>query len=79
MKNENKIENDTFNTIKADIERSQNKVVILRLAIKGLLGDVSEYVVEKLIEIAKEIASEESLITTLKSILNDSERTNENI
>ena len=42
-----------------NIKNSESKIFIYNLAIKGLLGDLSEYVLEKLLEIASAIRDEQ--------------------
>ena len=41
------------------VEISNEKKMIYRLALKGLLGDVSEYIVEKLLNIANAMREED--------------------
>lgn len=47
-------------TYKANAQKCADKILTLKLAIKGLLGNIPEYVTDKLIEIAGDIASERS-------------------
>jgi len=60
MKKDNKEVNTK--SIRSDIDKSCNRIMTYKLAIRGLLGNVSEYVVDKLIEIAKDINNEETNI-----------------
>lgn len=47
-------------TYKENAQKSENKIVTLKLAIKGLMGNIPEYVTDKLVEIASDIASEKN-------------------
>lgn len=64
---------DTIETMKKDLNNSYEKIITLKLAIKGLLGDISEYIVDKLVEIGGEISAEQNRITLLESIIKDSQ------
>lgn len=60
-----------IDSLERSIDISQEKKVIYRLAIKGLLGDVSEYVVEKLLNIANAIREEDLNIEWQRRRINE--------
>lgn len=56
-----------------NIKESSERVFTLKLAIKGLLGNIPEYVVDKLVEICGEISSEMNLINCFKRMIDSEE------
>lgn len=59
------------------ILKCSDRICTLKLAIQGLVGHTSEYVVDKLVEIAKDIASENSLIQFYNEKIKELEGENE--
>ena len=66
-----KIEKDTKETLRKDLNKSCEKIVTLKLAIKGLMGDISGCVTDKLIEICGEISLEQNRIKLLQNMLEE--------
>lgn len=62
---------------KESIRKSSDRICTLKLALKGLMGDLPEYIVDKLIEIGAEISSEIGAIkfyeTKIKALEDENE------
>ena len=59
---------ESVEMIEKDLNKSCEKIVTLKFAIKGLLGELPSYITDKLIEICGEIAIEQQRVDFLKSI-----------
>lgn len=55
------------------IEKSSNKIATLKLAIRGLVGDLPEYIIDKLVEIGAEISNEQFNIKFSRSCIENTE------
>ena len=66
-------EKDTIDTIKKDLNKSSERIVTLRFALKGLMGELPSYIIDKLIEICGEISMEKQRVDFLSSMLKPGE------
>ncbi len=58
---------------KEAIEKSCNRIATLKLAIKGLVGNLPEYIIDKLVEISAEISNEQFNIKFSESCIENTE------
>ena len=75
--NKENIKNQEIKTCQDNIQKSCEKIFTLKLAIKGLVGHLPEYITDKLVDIAGEISSEMNSLKYYERQLKSLEAENE--